>query len=104
MFAFDKPLTWIIILVIVLLIFGAGKLPDIGRSLGKSIKEFKDETTNGLEGDKGDKVVTPSTSTIATPVASGSINSSSSVPAPTIRRRIIKHPDGSEEIIEEPIS
>lgn len=106
MFAFDKPLTWIIILVIVLLIFGAGKLPDIGRSLGRSIKEFKDETTNGMEGEKGDKVVTPSTttSTIATPVASGSINAGSSVPAPTIRRRIIKHPDGSEEIIEEPIS
>lgn len=104
MFAFDKPLTWIIILVIVLLIFGAGKLPDIGRSLGRSIKEFKDETTNGLEGDKGDKVVTSSAaSTIATPVASGSINGSG-VPAPTIRRRIIKHPDGSEEIIEEPIS
>jgi sec-independent protein translocase protein TatA len=106
MFAFDKPLTWIIILVIVLLIFGAGKLPDIGRSLGRSIKEFKDETQNGLEADKGDKVVTPSntTSTIATPVASGSINAASAAPAPTIRRRIIKHPDGSEEIIEEPIS
>ncbi|MCX5776928.1 MAG: twin-arginine translocase TatA/TatE family subunit [Candidatus Firestonebacteria bacterium] len=31
----------IIILVIALLIFGAGKLPEVGRSLGKSIKEFK---------------------------------------------------------------
>ena len=29
-----------IILVIVLLIFGAGKLPDIGKALGKSISEF----------------------------------------------------------------
>lgn len=31
----------VIILVIVLLIFGAGKIPEIARSLGKGIKEFK---------------------------------------------------------------
>ena len=31
----------IIILVIVLLIFGAGKLPQIGDALGKSIRNFK---------------------------------------------------------------
>lgn len=32
----------IVILVIVLIIFGAGKLPSVGRSLGGAIKEFKD--------------------------------------------------------------
>jgi sec-independent protein translocase protein TatA len=31
----------LVILVIVLLIFGAGKLPQIGDSLGKSIRNFK---------------------------------------------------------------
>ena len=31
----------IIILVIVLIVFGAGKLPQIGEALGKSIKNFK---------------------------------------------------------------
>ncbi len=31
----------VIILLIILLIFGATKLPEIGRSLGKAIKEFK---------------------------------------------------------------
>jgi len=31
----------IVILVIVLLIFGAGKLPQIGDALGRSIKNFK---------------------------------------------------------------
>ncbi len=30
-----------IILVIVIIIFGAGKLPEIGGALGKGIKEFK---------------------------------------------------------------
>ncbi|GBE14494.1 MAG TPA: twin-arginine translocase TatA/TatE family subunit [Proteobacteria bacterium] len=35
----------IIILVIVLVIFGAGKLPEIGAGLGKGIKNFKKATS-----------------------------------------------------------
>ncbi|GIW03587.1 MAG: hypothetical protein KatS3mg059_0207 [Thermomicrobiales bacterium] len=33
-----------IVLVIVIIIFGAGKLPEIGGALGRSIKEFKKES------------------------------------------------------------
>ncbi|MEE8360390.1 MAG: twin-arginine translocase TatA/TatE family subunit [Candidatus Omnitrophota bacterium] len=42
----------IIILLIVLLIFGAARLPQIAQSLGKSIKEFKkagNEIRNDIE-------------------------------------------------------
>ena len=35
----------LVILLIVLLIFGAGKLPDIAGSLGKSIREFRKESS-----------------------------------------------------------
>lgn len=35
------PLELVIILVIVMLIFGVGKLSDIGGALGKSIREFR---------------------------------------------------------------
>ena len=35
----------IIIMVIVLIIFGAGKLPEIGAGMGKAIKNFKGATT-----------------------------------------------------------
>ncbi len=35
----------VIILVIVLVIFGAGKLPEIGSGLGKGIRNFKRATT-----------------------------------------------------------
>jgi len=35
-----------IVLVIALVIFGPGKLPDIGKSLGQGIAEFK-QATNG---------------------------------------------------------
>ena len=34
----------LIILVIVLIIFGAGKLPEIGSALGKGIRNFKKST------------------------------------------------------------
>ena len=36
-----QPLHLIVILVIVIIIFGAGKLPEIGEGLAKSIKAFK---------------------------------------------------------------
>ncbi len=36
-----KPLELLIILAIVLLLFGAAKIPDIARSLGSSMREFK---------------------------------------------------------------
>ena len=39
----------LIILVIVLLIFGAGKLPAIGDALGRSIKNFKRSATGDNE-------------------------------------------------------
>ena len=32
---------WIILLVIVLIVFGVGRLPEIGGALGKSIREFR---------------------------------------------------------------
>ena len=36
----------VIILVIILIIFGAGKLPEIGAGLGKGIKNFRTATKN----------------------------------------------------------
>jgi sec-independent protein translocase protein TatA len=41
----------IIILVIILLLFGASRLPEIGRGLGKGIKNFKESTRNGNKED-----------------------------------------------------
>lgn len=45
MFGIGMP-ELIIILVIILIIFGAGKLPEIGAGMGKAIKNFKSATSN----------------------------------------------------------
>lgn len=37
----------LLVLVIALVIFGPGKLPDIGKAFGKSISEFKKATREG---------------------------------------------------------
>jgi sec-independent protein translocase protein TatA len=39
------PLELVVILVVVLLLFGAKRLPELGRSLGSGMKEFKDSVT-----------------------------------------------------------
>jgi sec-independent protein translocase protein TatA len=44
----------VIILVIVLIIFGAGKLPQIGGALGKSIREFR-KAKDGIDEEVADK-------------------------------------------------
>ena len=44
----------IVILIIILIIFGAGKLPEIGSGIGKGIKNFKKATQ-----DKPDEIASP---------------------------------------------
>jgi sec-independent protein translocase protein TatA len=39
----------VIILIIIILIFGANRLPEIGRGIGKGIRNFKDSTKEGAD-------------------------------------------------------
>ncbi|MDY6971282.1 MAG: twin-arginine translocase TatA/TatE family subunit [Thermodesulfobacteriota bacterium] len=48
MFGIGMP-ELIIILIIILIIFGAGKLPEIGSGIGKGIKNFKKATRESPE-------------------------------------------------------
>lgn len=41
----ENPLHIAIVLVVVLLVFGAKRLPEMGRGLGQGMREFKDSMT-----------------------------------------------------------
>ena len=56
MFGLPHGSEWIIILVIILLLFGPGRIGKVAGELGKSIKAFRD----GLGGEKQDEQVTDS--------------------------------------------
>jgi sec-independent protein translocase protein TatA len=60
-----------ILLIVVLLVFGPKRLPEMGRSLGKGFREFKDSVTGKDEDDKPEL-----------PAATGE-----SEPVPTARER-----------------
>ncbi len=49
--AFPQGLEWLVILAIVVLVFGAAKLPDLARSSGQALRIFKTETKNLTEDD-----------------------------------------------------
>jgi sec-independent protein translocase protein TatA len=51
---------WVIVLIIVLLLFGPGRIGKIAGELGKSIKAFRE----GLNGDKQDEQTTDSNGNI----------------------------------------
>ena len=62
MFGVTSIWHWLIVLVIVLVIFGPGKLPQIGEGLGKGIRNFKkavDEGGNEIEVEKREKLSSP---------------------------------------------
>ena len=63
------PLEIIVVLVIALIVFGPKRLPELGNSLGKGIREFKDSVTGENKDDDDDDVPAISTSkATATPV------------------------------------
>ncbi len=46
-----QPMHLLLILVIVLIVFGAGKLPDAAGALGRGIREFKEAASDPVKSD-----------------------------------------------------
>lgn len=67
------PLELVIILVIALVILGPGKLPDVGASLGKSIREFRKASSDVQDAVRVDtSPLPPASQTPATPANTAS--------------------------------
>jgi sec-independent protein translocase protein TatA len=81
---FEGPAPWIILAVVVLL-FGATRLPALARSLGQSASIFRKEIKDGkAEGDKGEGDKAESTSeepTASAPSTTGTVKSEAATPA-----------------------
>ncbi|MFI5508435.1 Sec-independent protein translocase subunit TatA [Mycobacterium sp. NPDC051804] len=70
-----QPWHWVIVIAVFVLLFGAKKLPDAARSLGKSMRIFKSEIKEMQSDSKQD------TPPAATPIASERADSAAA-PAP----------------------
>ena len=73
----------IILLLVLLLVFGAKRLPEMGRSLGKGMREFKD-SVSGVE-----ETFSTTTTTTTTPTPTR-------VELPTATSEPVAPPSGSE--------
>ena len=93
------PTELIIILVIVLLLFGGSRLAGLGKSSGRALKEFKEET-KGLRDDKSATDGSPTTSTVAPPpaVTNGYENTGAGNPPPypTVPKNNLADPSAPE--------
>ena len=72
------PYEWVIIILLVLLLFGGRKLPELARGLGKGLREFKrelhgvkDELTKETDEEDAEKPAKPEASAKAGPKAPG---------------------------------
>ena len=74
------PLELIIILVIVMMIFGVGKLPQVGSAMGKALREFKSSSDDKDSSTEADDV-TP-TAQKYDPMSDGAKTSSESAKKP----------------------
>ena len=74
------PLEIILVLIVALVVFGPKKLPDLGHSLGKGIREFKGSVTGESDG--------PTQVAEARPVESVGTSTSASDRRPVTAHRI----------------
>ncbi|MGD0878097.1 MAG: twin-arginine translocase TatA/TatE family subunit [Anaerolineales bacterium] len=87
-----QPIHIVIIILVAFLIFGANRLPELGRSLGKTITEFRKGTREAAEGFKEEiqkdapasaapgVIATPVTPAVATPSNFPAASAQSAIP------------------------
>ena len=51
---FERPESWLVVLFLIVLLFGADRIPKAARALGRSVSEFKKGVREGQEEGKKD--------------------------------------------------
>ncbi len=91
----ENPLHILLLLVVILLVFGAKRLPEIGRSLGEGMRGFKDS----LSGDSNSGASNQSLMSAppAAPPAAAPVAASAPAPAaaPPVPAAVGQHEDAS---------
>jgi sec-independent protein translocase protein TatA len=101
---FEKPAFWILILI-VLLLFGAKRLPDLARGVGRSLRIFKAET-DGLKGEFQAGAGTDSDAPAAvTPApAAPAVPAAPPAPAQPVTPRYLIDPVTGEQVLAQPVT
>lgn len=78
-----QPIHLILILAIILIVFGAGKLPEMGGAVGRGIKEFRKEVHDATDSDPApaEKNVVTTTITQTAPATTFCTNCGERMPA-----------------------
>jgi sec-independent protein translocase protein TatA len=71
----------IVIILVLLLVFGPKRLPEMGRSVGRGIREFKDSLSGNDQDEPEEAALTPPAAA-STPSAEPTNDESASSPAP----------------------
>lgn len=93
---FERPGFWIVLVILIVLLFGAKRLPDLSRSVGRSLRIFKAET-EGLRDEKGDG--TPAD----VPPAPPSLPAAPPPVAPAEGPRYLVDPVTGERVLAQPV-
>ena len=92
---FERPGFWIVLVVLILLLFGAKRLPDLSRSVGRSLRIFKAET-EGLRNENEN-------TTTATPPTPPAVTAAPAAP-PADGPRYLVDPDTGERVLAQPVN
>jgi len=90
-----QPIHIIIIVVVALLIFGPKKLPEMGRSIGKAINEFRNGTREVTDSFRADINGSEAPGAANNPVAAGTLNPTPAQSVPFQPATIARPPAGN---------
>ncbi|KSW12179.1 translocase [Pyrodictium occultum] len=86
MFDAFQGMEWVIILLVILLIFGPSKLPQLARGLGQAVYEFRRASQGLLEEDQGGKPPQKSAGGVSGSKSGGQGSALSNIDDETLRR------------------